>query len=168
MEMMMRMRGGRGRGEDDNRQPQQRTQPAREVLEKMTVSVDPRSNSLIVSAPEAVFLEVEAFVKRLDEAALESDEVMEVYTLRNVSPELLESALSSLGSGSVVFNRSGGGEASNRSSRSGNSSRTRGGSSNTPPNMDAIRARIEAFRRMRGGGPPSGFRPPGGARGGGR
>ncbi len=161
MEMFMRMRGGRGREEDNERGRQtQNQQEVREVLDKMTVSVDPRSNSLIVSAPEAVFLEVEAFVKRLDEAALESDEVMEVYTLRNISPELLESALSSLGSDSVVFNRSGGGESSNRGSRSSSSR-----SSGSDRNMDAVRARIEAFRRMResGGRRPS-FRPPGGGR----
>ncbi|MBX7165140.1 MAG: hypothetical protein K1X74_02210 [Pirellulales bacterium] len=53
------------------------------ALPDMTLSVDPTTNSLVVLAPESLFREVEALVKQLDTAALQSDRTIKVVQLKS-------------------------------------------------------------------------------------
>lgn len=93
IEMLRGMRGGRG-----SRGGGQQT----EVAQKMSIGVDPRSNSLIVSAPDTLFQEVKQLVDQLDQAAVtESNEVMEVVKLDRASPFALQQALSAVLGSSV-------------------------------------------------------------------
>ncbi|GHT16768.1 hypothetical protein FACS1894189_1280 [Planctomycetales bacterium] len=106
----------------------------------MTISVDSRSNSLIVSSSESLFLEVEAFVKELDAAALQTETVVETVLLTKVSPDLARQTISNVLGNSVTFTTSkvstqqtgsqnpfGSGFGGNRSPFGGNSSGFGGG-----------------------------------------
>lgn len=79
---------------------------AKEQEATMTLGVDSRSNSLIVSAPESLFLEVEAFVKELDYYAAQSETVVEVVQLKEISPDLAKQTIANLAGDSVKFSTS--------------------------------------------------------------
>ena len=93
-EMMMQMFRGR-RGGD---RPSNNTASAdkNDTAPKMTIGVDSRSNSLVVSAPEPLFEEVRELVHALDRVAGEDNETVEVITLHDSNPEAVRAALSSL------------------------------------------------------------------------
>jgi hypothetical protein len=84
--------------------------------------VDSRSNSLIVSAPESLFLQVEAFVKELDEMAIQTETVVEVLPLK-ISSDVARQTISNMYGDSVKFSTS-------RSSVSTSSYNSFGGGSN--------------------------------------
>lgn len=92
-EIIQLLRGGRGG-------PGGRTQP-QEEQQRMSIGVDVRTNSLIVSAPEKLLNEVKQLVEQLDQKAVtESEETTQVVTLQKASPESVRAALSALlGSG---------------------------------------------------------------------
>ncbi len=79
--------GSSSRGQNQNRDNQQG---------KLTVGVDEETNSIVVSAPQEIFREVEKLVKALDESAGKSGRSARVVTLRNASPEAVEQALGNL------------------------------------------------------------------------
>jgi len=145
--MRSRGRGGSSRGTTQDAQ-------------KMSIGVDARTNSLIVSAPEALFEEVRDFVEGLDEAAMgSSNETLKVVTLKKTNTEAVQQALETLVGESVQFS---------------GSSRSRGSSSSggRPPGgspFDAMR-NMMMMRAMQGGGGPPGFggRPGGDRSSGGR
>ncbi|MDR0521926.1 MAG: hypothetical protein LBH00_08770 [Planctomycetaceae bacterium] len=89
------------------------TSTSREQEAGMTLGIDARSNSLIVSASEALFLEVEAFVKELDDAALNREMIVERVALANISPNLARQTLTSIFGSAVTF----GNENTNRSNQ---------------------------------------------------
>jgi type II secretory pathway component GspD/PulD (secretin) len=94
-EFIRALRGG-GRGQGGN-------QRQRGEETKMTVAIDARSNSLIVSAPDPLFREVEALVKELDKADSANSEYTQVMRITNVNPELIKTALAAhLGSKATV------------------------------------------------------------------
>jgi type II secretory pathway component GspD/PulD (secretin) len=147
------LRGQRSRRED----AQTRGEPV-----KMTVGVDSRSNSVIVTAPESLFRQVEALVQQIDQPGSTDTDVVSVVPIKVSDPQLVQKTLNSiLGSTS-----------SRTGSRSFSGSSPSGGSSGAPSAED-IQRRIDFFRQMRGsggGGPPGGFGgggPPGGFGGGG-
>ena len=142
-------RGGRGGGQAEA-EPQ-----------KMTLGVDTRSNSLIVAAPEPLFREVEMLVAQLDQEGLESDDAMEVVTIRYGNPTSVQTALEALIGENL---KTSGTTSSSSSSSSPSGSNQPGGGA--PPDAAAIQQRIEFFRALQGGG---GGRPGfgGGAPGGG-
>jgi type II secretory pathway component GspD/PulD (secretin) len=155
------LRGGRG-GQGGQAQGE---------VSKMTLGVDVRSNSLIVSAPEPLVQEVRELVGLLDNESLVMDEDYVVVPIKKSNPETLQKALESIIGESLQSN-----PVSSQSSSSGG----RPSSSGDSPEASAeqIRRRMEFMRslqeRMRGGGgdsPFGGFRgggPPGGGfRGGG-
>ena len=80
--------GGGGRGNNQNKNPNQ--------TGKLTVGVNEQTNSIVVSAPQEIFKEVEKLVKSLDEAAAQQGRSARVVTLRNASPEAVEKALGNL------------------------------------------------------------------------
>jgi hypothetical protein len=136
-----------------------RTQATGEI-QKMTIGVDSRSNSLIVAAPEPLFNEVEQLVAALDDETILPEEAVQVISIKQANPELVQQALAS-----IV------GESAQMSSSSSSSSRTSsGGGTPGQPSAEDIQRRMEFFRAMRermggGGGPPGGFGgggPPGG------
>jgi len=154
-------RGGRGAGGQS------------ELKESsMSVSVDKRSNSLIVTATQQLFEEVREVVELIDQAGVEAEEQVEVVKLEgNVNPEVVKNALTSVLGSQVKTSTSG----STTSTASNNSSSTPGGGGG---GFDpaAIQQRMEFFRSLqnRGGGgggfmfgAPGGGGPPGGFGGGG-
>ncbi|MBY0586662.1 hypothetical protein K2X85_05765 [bacterium] len=62
----------------------------------MSVDIDPRSNSLVVSAPDIVLEEVEELVKGLEEAAGDSKKSYRVIPVDNASPSDVRRALETL------------------------------------------------------------------------
>ncbi|MCA9118891.1 MAG: general secretion pathway protein [Planctomycetaceae bacterium] len=144
--------GGGGRGGGSN---QAESEPA-----KMTIGVDPRSNSLIVAAPEPLFREVELLVMQLDQEGLESDDSMDVVTIRYGNPTSVQTALQAL----IGENLKTSTTTSTPSSGSSGSNSGPGQSSGGGPSGDAeaIQQRIEFFRALQqrgggSGGPPGGF-----------
>ncbi len=127
-------RGGRGGGQGAEAEPA-----------KMAIGVDPRSNSLIVAAPEPLFREVQLLVQQLDQEGLESDDAMDVVTINYGNPESVHAALQAL-IGEQIKTSS----PSSSSTGGTASAATPGGGA--PPGAEDIQRRIEAFRALRGGG----------------
>jgi len=157
-EFFAAMRGGRGRSRDSGRS-------ATDDAQKMSIGVDARTNSLVVSAPEALFQEVKQLVEQLDEAAIGStNQAVQVVTLKGANPQAVQQALSTLLGEGLTSSRTG--SRSRRSSSAGQTSQTGPTPPFSPPSMDDMRRRIEFFRAMRGGGgfrgPSGGGRPSGG------
>lgn len=143
------LRGGRDGG---------RNQASGEI-QKMTIGVDTRSNSLIVAAPEPLFKDVEELVAQLDDKSIVTDETIQVIPLKKANPQLVQKALASLVGPSATSNI-------NRNSPSGGSQTTPGGAA-AGGSMDDVQRRMEFFRSLRermggGGGAPGGFGMPGG------
>jgi type II/III secretion system protein len=78
-------RGGRGGGRNGNDRA--------EETQKMTVGVDARTNSLVVSAPDNLFSEVRLLVEQLDTIDTGSNETMKVVTLKRSNPSAVQTAL---------------------------------------------------------------------------
>jgi len=132
--------GGRGQGGGSSR-------TATEDLQKMSLSVDPRTNSIIISAPEKLLLEVETLVRQLDEAAIENPTIRTVVRpLHKVSSDAVEQALGALMGDSVQFGRA------------VSSSRSRTTSSR--PSTTSSPASTPSYRPPTSSGAPSGFSPP--------
>jgi type II secretory pathway component GspD/PulD (secretin) len=147
------LRGGRDGG---------RNQASGEV-QKMTIGVDARSNSLIVAAPEPLFKDVEELVAQLDDKSIVTDESIQVIPLKKANPQLVQKALASLVGPSATSNI-------NRNATSGGSQSTPGGMPGGG-SMDDVQRRMEFFRSLRermggggapGGAPGGGFGMPGG------
>lgn len=100
--MMFRMRGMRGMPGGSSSSSASRSS---EDAQKMSLGVDSRTNSVIVSAPEPLFEEVRQFIEQLDDSAIEANQTMRVVTLHRASLDAVEQALSSLGGDSVQVNR---------------------------------------------------------------
>ncbi len=75
---------------------------------RLTLGVDGRTNSLIVSADENLFRQVEVVVKNLDQAALEANRTIRVVTVNQANSQLVSQALGSL-MGKVRVSTTGGG-----------------------------------------------------------
>ena len=134
------MMGRRGSGEPP--------QPARPTdAAKLSVGVDPRSNSLVIVATDTLFAEVKQMVEQLDAAAADENQTVRVVTLHQTSSTAVEQALSAIVGETLELNHAGstGGEngsqppgaspsrGSFRSLRSGSSSTTSGASSTPNP-----------------------------------
>ncbi|WP_372718475.1 secretin N-terminal domain-containing protein [Novipirellula sp.] len=133
---------------------------------KITVSVDERSNSLIVTATPQDFNQVRELVLALDEGGMQTEERVEVVTLKgDIKADIVKQALESILGASVKTASS---TADSKTSSTSSTSSTNG--STTTPSSDDIQRRIEMFRAMRGGGDTGGGRTGGfgGGNGGGR
>jgi hypothetical protein len=128
----------------------------------MSVSVDKRSNSLIITATQQLFEEVSEVVELIDQAGVEAEEQVEVVKLEgNVNPEVVKNALTSV-LGSQVKTSTSGSTTSTASNNSSSSSGGGGGGGGFDP--AAIQQRMEFFRSLqnRGGGGGFMFGAPGG------
>ncbi len=140
-DLIAAFRGGRGGGGGD--------QKPKSARSKITVAVDARSNSLIVTATSQDYEEIRLLVTALDEAGKATETTTTVVTLPGgIDPDSVYRALQAM---------MGKQEASDKKTASTtDSSRPGTGSSTTTDAADAFRKRIEAFRSMRGGGGDSG------------
>jgi len=90
--LIMGARGGNpGKSKDD--------------VAKMSLGVDPRTNSLIVAAPDALFEEVKQLVGQLDMAAGDQNQTVRVVALHRTSPTAVEQALAAIAGSSVQVSR---------------------------------------------------------------
>jgi type II secretory pathway component GspD/PulD (secretin) len=115
--------------------------------QKMTIGIDKRSNSLIVSAPDPLFQEVRLLVEQLDVASTSKDEAVSVVSIKRANPELVERALNSLVGNNATVTRQGG-----ASTKSSSASKTSGTSESRQPTpeqiQDDIRRRVETFNAL--------------------
>ncbi len=139
--------GGRGgRGSTPTSEPQ-----------KISIAVDEKSNSLVVTATPQDFAEVEALVNALDFGGKENEEVVVTIGVDgSLNPEVLRVALESI-LGTQVNTTGDGASSSNSSNESG--------SSGANTSSSEIQRRQELFNRLRAGGFGGGG-PFGGGRGG--
>ena len=145
MKMLQSMRGGGGgAGGGRGGSSAAKSEPA-----KMSIGVDTESNSIVVAAPEPLFLEVQELVHQLDSANIQSQDSLEVRTLRLTNPEVVQQALQSILGDRVQTTTSSGSSSSRPSGSSGGSGQ---------PTADQIRQRMEFFNQLRSGG-SSGGRP---------
>ncbi len=91
-EFIRALRGGGGRGGRGGGGQKERT----EDVQKMTVGVDTRTNSLVVSAPESLFNEVKSLVAQLDQETNGTNETMKVVTLKRSNPSAVQAALTQI------------------------------------------------------------------------
>lgn len=160
-------RGGRGGGGGGQQAIQE---------QKMSIGVDPRSNSLIVTGPEHLYVRVRDLVDKLDRRGIADKEGISVVTLKgNVNPTLLGNALQSILGDQVKTGTSSAEESSTGTSTSTGaraSSRTPSPSSRTNQpsgnSGDDFRRNIELLRGLQNlrGGAVGGR--PGSGQGGGR
>lgn len=130
---------------------------ARSEPTKISVAVDERSNSLVVTATPQDFLKVRDFVGQLDQQGMDTQEDLFVMPIPGtMKPDLMKQALESLLGEPVGSTGESGGAASGGARRDdGDDADDEAG-----PSPEEIRRRIEAFRQRFGGGR--------GGRGGGR
>jgi type II secretory pathway component GspD/PulD (secretin) len=159
-EQFIRMlRGGRGN---------QRSAAKNTDAQKMKLSIDARTNSLIVIAPDPLFEEVEFLVRQLDQPNVENSERIRVVKLRGANPEVVYRALAAIVGDSL---KSTGNQKSGMSPKASSNNGSTAPKTTSPRaapganRSEEIRRRIEAFRRSQGGGGEG--RRGGGARGGG-
>ena len=154
-QLMAAMRGGRGGGGNlfgGGGQLGQTVEP------DLTVGVDARSNSLIVSAPDPLFDEIKDLVEQLDEEATSANEVTKVVTVNKANPDAIQKALSSLFGAQVASSPN-----SQNTTNNSNANPQRQ-NQNDAAAQEAARRRAEFFNALRRGG---GFGGRGGDRGGG-
>jgi type II secretory pathway component GspD/PulD (secretin) len=145
-------------------------------VQKMTIGIDERSNSLVVRAPDPLFEEVKALVAELDQTDLSSPETTRIVSLRYTNSAAVQKALTSMLGDQATTAGDTGGETRDRRDQNDASRQAR----------RQFRRQMEMFRQMRDmqrfqnggdggggrfrggrgfGGPPGGF--PGGFPGGG-
>jgi hypothetical protein len=88
-EFIRALRGGRGGGGDNNdRRAEQERQ--------LTVGVDTRSNQLVVTAPDELFMQVRALVEQLDQEDSDFLQTTRVVTLREANPAMVQKAIATI------------------------------------------------------------------------
>ena len=129
---------------------------------KMSISVDVRSNSLVVRAPEALFAEIEKLVHQLDSEQLDSTQSTQIVSLKFSNSSAVKEALASILGDQAI-------SSTTASQALGNNNKAAGGNSaaDTARNQQEMIRRIQEFRSRMGnnaGGNRAGR--PGGGRGG--
>ncbi|MCA9186763.1 MAG: hypothetical protein KDA99_14145, partial [Planctomycetales bacterium] len=139
--------GGRGgRGGDNNVQ---------EELPPLSISVDAHSNSLVVSAPDPLFQEIQELVYLLDNANPPSNEASKVIQISGSGAAVTQAIKAMYGD--KIQTSTG---TSTTGSRNSSSSGTTGSTTNTSTsqaNADAFRQRADFFNQMRQQGGFGGF-----------
>jgi hypothetical protein len=144
-------------------------QQSRGEEQKMTIGVDPASNSLIVAAPDYLFNEVREFVMAIDTAAVRPDETTRVVQIKRASSALMQQSLKSRLGPSATINVAGSTTTTgtttsttpttSTSSTSSQTSSTSGDRSRSSDDADRTRRQMEFFNQLqqsrggdRGGG----------------
>ncbi len=146
MEFFQMMRG-RGR---DSQQGSSSRGGTTEQVDRMSLGVDTRTNSVIVCATDPLFQEVKQLVEELDDAATQSNETVGVVSLHGASPQVVQEALDTLmgSSAQVGSTSSAAGATGTASSRTGQRSSSAGAASD----LERMQRRMEALRGLRSGG----------------
>lgn len=143
-ELVQMFRGGR-RGQGGSQGA------SSEDVQKMSIGVDARTNSLIVSAPDSLFQEVKELVQELDQAAVESNQAVEVITLHRASPEAVQQAISAITGESVRIGRTQtAAQPTTAQPAAGQPGQPAPG--NAAPNPQDMQRRMEFLRRLQQGG----------------
>jgi type II secretory pathway component GspD/PulD (secretin) len=171
-EFIQMLRGGAGgRGGSGG---SSRRSPAE--AQKFSISVDTRTNSLVVSAAEPLFQEIQLLVQTLDHATSETNQAIRVVTLKRSNPSTLQKALTAIVGPKVSTNKPSDGPSSATGSAPAaagapqTSLPSGGGMPSFTPDarqmQDLMRQRMEMFNQMRGssGGGFPGFGGSGGSR----
>lgn len=140
-------------------------------MRMMSIGVDERSNSLVVSCSESMYREITRLVEALDNAANDVDRTVKIVALQNSTPSAVQNALNGLLGITPVAQGQNRGGSNNRGGdfRPPNfGSRFQGGQPFRPDGPDRGRGnqRSENFDRNRGGGGAQ-FNRDAGGRGGG-
>ncbi len=85
------MGGGSSRGGSSGRGGQQQ---GRSI--KLTLSVDARTNTLIVSSSESLFRQIEAFVQAIDDDARSANRTVRVVDIKRSNSAAVQTALSAM------------------------------------------------------------------------
>ena len=145
--------GGRGRGGSSR---QSRGEEA-----KMTIAVDTKSNSLIVSAPDYLFNEVKQLVEELDAVAISPDDTVRVVALKRTSATVMQQQLGSRLGTNATIKVAGAATSPSTTSRTSTTpgSTSQPGSTSGQPqfNPEDAQRRAEFFNALRGGGDRGGF-----------
>lgn len=157
------MRALRGGGRGGSSGGSSRGGQAKGTAPTMTVGVDVQSNSIVVSANDQLFDEVEDLVRTIDQAGTQTNDTTVVRTLKFSNPAMIQKALTSILGDSVQTSTT----SSTGSSRTG-SSRTGSSGNSGQASAEDMRRRMEFFQRLQqgGGGGRSGFGGSTGSRGG--
>ena len=118
-----------GQGGGSNRSNRGGQQPQRTI--KLTLGVDTRTNTLIVSASESLFRQIEALVISLDDAARDAKRTVRVVDLGGANPAVVQQTLGAMYS-KVKISSSGKSKSGGATPSSGSSS-----SSSSTPNVGA-------------------------------
>jgi len=97
MQMLQALRGGRG-GTTGRRSVEQ--------TQRLSIGVDTRTNSVIVSAPEPLFQEVKQLIEELDAAAAKPPQATQVVVVRRANPEAVQQAVRAMLGDNVTIGRS--------------------------------------------------------------
>jgi len=132
--------------------------------EQMVVSVDARNNSLIVTAPDTLFQEVQDLVRQVDEMASQQTTSTRVVTLRRTNPKTLQNALAALLGDAVRLRADRDGSGGKRPVPDGgqqaNRSSAVGPRSPTPQQIrEQMRRRMEFFNALQRAGQATRGRP---------
>lgn len=156
MEFFQMMRGSRdGRDGRDGRSGSPSS--GSDSVERMSIGVDERTNSVIVCAPDLLYQEVKQLVEQLDEAASQKQESVRVVTLHGVSAQAAQQALAALMGDQVQSSGSGRSSSRSSSSSSSRSSSDRGGSSDSSDWARRFQERMQFFRGSSGSSSGSPF-----------
>lgn len=133
-------RGGRGGGGSDEA----------EDVNKLALGVDERSNSLVVSAPQPLYEEVEALVHLLDQAASTTgDQSSFMYTAKRTSPTAIQQALQAIAGDKVKVVSRTATSTSPTSSAPPSPSTPAAPGGQPSANPDEVRERIQRFMQFR-------------------
>lgn len=149
--------GGGGGGQDGGR--------ATEELSKMTISVDTRSNQLIVAASDDLFRQVESLVRQLDHNDSEMLPKTEVVTLKS-NPAVVRQALQAI-VGQAAPQQAANAQANNNNNGNNGRGGGQGGGDRGNQGGNNFGQQMEAFRGQQGGQGGQGRQGGGGNRGGG-
>ena len=139
--------GGRGGNDDGGGGSSSKSEPT-----KMTVAVDARSNSLVITAAPQDFDAVRQLVETLDQQGMGSEEDVVVIPLPGtMQPGVMQQALESV-LGAKVSTTSTSTSPSSSSDSGRGSSRSDADSNGDGPSAEDIQRRIEFFRSRFGGG----------------
>jgi type II secretory pathway component GspD/PulD (secretin) len=142
-EILKALRGGKS----SSRSTKSATQ-----IQKITIGVDTRSNSLIVVASQQMYEEVKALVDTIDQSTPQTTEVTQIVTLKKTTTSSIQEALSAI-VGAESVTSSGGKKpstsGSSKSSSSSSKSQSSSSSSSAQKAAEEMRRRIEFFNRLR-------------------
>jgi type II secretory pathway component GspD/PulD (secretin) len=127
---------------------------AEQAVQQMTVSVDTRSNSLVVSAPDPLFESVKVLVESLDQPGMESPQSTQIVSIQGANAATMKQALTSVLGDVIKTNTTSSGSTSTGGGSSGSTS-SQGDQPRQPSSDDfreMMRQRMDFFNNMQRGG----------------